>query len=228
LNRLGFIEEVVVEQMNRPVESTYFGFITCSNETSLRQATTSIAKKNGEEELPYEASVATAGGSALTYRKYLLSLPSSYSYSECASLIAKVKEALAAGDLKPARADHGASQPGHSLRTFLYTVRAAMQSRNGNYSETFVFNGTQFQLQTSKEPDRKTAAQLAAKGLVRPSEEVLRLTGTIRNLSTRSATTFRLWHRAGEELPLRFEYKAKSFLDLVFETEPDRLRARSG
>jgi hypothetical protein len=223
-NRLGFIEELVVERDSQPVESTYFGFITASEEESLQQARTAIAR-NGESELPYEASVASAGPSSAAYRKYLLSLPSSYSYTHCTSLITKVKETLSKGEIAPARAGNAAPRPDHTPRTFLYTVRAAMLETEPRFARTFLFNATPFRLDVTKEADRKAGAQLAAKGLTGSGDQIVRLTGSIRNLTSGRKTPFRLWYRAGSDIPLRFEYKARSFLGLVFEIEPPQGQA---
>jgi hypothetical protein len=48
----------------------------------------------------------------------------------------------------------------------------------------------------------------------------MRLNGSIQNLATRAKTPFRLWFEPGREMPLRFEYRAKSYLNLIFEYVP--------
>jgi hypothetical protein len=48
------------------------------------------------------------------------------------------------------------------------------------------------------------------------------LSGALRNEKTNEVTNFRLWFEQGSAnfLPLRFEFKPKSYLRLVFDMEP--------
>jgi hypothetical protein len=50
----------------------------------------------------------------------------------------------------------------------------------------------------------------------------MQLSGVLRNEKTHEASSFRLWFEQGSAnfLPLRFEFKPKSYLRLVFDEEP--------
>ena len=48
------------------------------------------------------------------------------------------------------------------------------------------------------------------------ADRVVRINGTIHNVATGDKTPFKVWYERGREIPLRFEYKARTFLNLAF------------
>lgn len=200
LNRLGFIEEFVVEQKDGAIESAYFGFMTSSTEKNMEQAHAALGP-GGTEEVPYTAVEGAATQTKSQYELYQMTFPSDWNYSRCTEIVGEVRQTLAKKALKPARAESAAK--GLPPRTFLYVVREAMRSKQSQIRSAFLYNGTGFRLDVEKAHDSK-------KGL-------MRLNGAIVNAKTGSKVPFRLWFEEGGHLPLRFEYRPRPYLNLVFE-----------
>ena len=113
---------------------------------------------------------------------------------------------------------------GQATGTFLNSVRQAIVSENENYRSRIVFNGKTFQFRAVKHGDAKTGAELERTGLTADAQSIVQLNGTLRNEKTNEATAFRLWFEKGSAnfLPLRFEFRPKSYLRLVFDGEKAR------
>jgi hypothetical protein len=121
---------------------------------------------------------------------------------------------------EPDRQDH--SEAGQTMATFLNSLREAMQTDGADYDRRFVYNGKTFRLHAEKRRDAKTGEELGKSALTASANAVMLMNGTIRNEKTNEPTNFRLWFEAGSPnfLPLRFEFKPKSYLRLVFDAEP--------
>jgi hypothetical protein len=63
--------------------------------------------------------------------------------------------------------------------------------------------------------------QFASKGLVRDAATVWRLNGSIRDLDKDKSGEFKIWFDSTDAsaIPIRFEFKPKSFLKLAFEQD---------
>jgi hypothetical protein len=213
LNRLGYIQELVVERDAKPVESAYFGFITSSPEKSLDQAKGALGPA-GKDAVPYAAVEGGASQKVSSYTLYNTLLPSAYTYVQCESVVARVRQSLAKDEIKPSRSETVQSA---SPQTFLYAVRQAIGSADARMSAPFLYNGKQYRLDAEKSQDVKAGQQFAQRKLPVRADRVSKLTGSIHNVATRENTSFRLWFQLGQDLPIRFEYKPRSFLNLAFE-----------
>jgi hypothetical protein len=107
------------------------------------------------------------------------------------------------------------------MGTFLNCLRQAILSETPAYQGRIVFNGKIFHFQAEKRHDVKTGADLRKIGLTSSPDHVVQLSGALRNEKTNEVTNFRLWFEKGSAnfLPLRFEFKAKPYLRLVFDQE---------
>jgi hypothetical protein len=98
-----------------------------------------------------------------------------------------------------------------------------MLSRESISRSVFVYNGKMHVLRTEKHRDAKVEAEMQRRGLAAPGAYVLRLNGAIENEGTHEHTAFTVWYQEGcTILPLRFEFKPKSYLKLVFDTQPEQ------
>jgi hypothetical protein len=217
LNRLGFIQEAILEESGNPTECAWLAFMTTSQEKSLDQAERAIATTGPT--VPYTASQGAGLSGKFRYCLQRLEFPSHYTWRDAAQLVERAKEAM----MGQAEAE-AAVPPANQARpaTFLYCVHRAMLDPRPQTTGHLVFNGKHFQLDARKEPDETATAWFAGRNLLQsPSSSVTRLNAVITAKLTGEKTPFRLWYEAGREQmpPLRFEYQAKSFLRLTFEAD---------
>jgi hypothetical protein len=223
LNRLGYIQEVVIEDSpGSPVECAWLAFMTTSQEKSLGQAKTAL-ETSGDSAgtaIPYSASQGYGRRGDFASRVDRLQFPSRYTWRDITALVQKARAAMTAwGDEEP----QPATSSGAAARaTFLYTVRRAMLDTQSHTTACVVFNRTQFQFDARKEPDLAATNYFSARNLVPPSGSVMRMNALLTEKHTGEKTPFRLWYEAdaGQYPPLRFEYQARSFLRLTFEVDP--------
>lgn len=216
LNRLGYIQEYVVERSTGIVESTYFGFMTSSKEESFDQAKAALGATS-KDSVPYTAVEGSATSGASAYRLYDMLLPAAYNYTRCDEVVRHVRDALAKRQINPSRQESTGTE---TARTFLYAVRGAMQSAETKIAQPFLYNGKHYRLEVQKSADLKMGQQFASHKLTKAPDRVFRINGTIQNVATGDKTPFKVWYEQGLELPLRFEYKPRTFLNLAFEQTP--------
>jgi hypothetical protein len=204
LNRLGFIQEAVVEEEpGKPAECAWLAFMTTSQEKSLEQARKSVEKPaDASAVVPYSASQGYGRMGSFRSRVDRLEFPSKYTWRDIARLVEAAR-----GSMHALKGDEQGAGAGDRTATFLYLVRRALLDPQTRTSACLVFNGKQFTLDTEKEPV--------------PSASVTRLNAVLTEKKTGIRTPFRIWFEPGQgSLPLRFEYQAKSFLRLTFEADP--------
>jgi hypothetical protein len=128
-----------------------------------------------------------------------------------------VRDALAKRQINPSRQESTGTE---TARTFLYAIRGAMQSREAKMVQPFLYNGKHYRLEVQKTADAKMGQQFAAHKLTEAADRVFRINGTVQNAATGDKTPFKVWYEQGREIPLRFEYKPRTFLNLAFEQIP--------
>ena len=200
INRLGFIQEVVVEKSSGdPLDAAYFGFMTSSTEKSFEQAKKSLDEQAGSI-ASYTATQGWADGGRFSCSLYHLSLPSRLTFSNCAQLIEHVRASVAAGDPPSEKRD---IETTGIPKTFLNSIREALLSRAIRTECELIYNGKQYYMTTTKNLDGIN----------------MRLNGTLQERGTDRRTPFQLWfERDGKSfLPVRIEHRARPFLKLVFE-----------
>jgi len=217
LNRFGFIQENVA-QAPSPV-ADYFGLMTASAEESLEDAKTALhSKKTGD--VSFVAARAFVNQGQMSYSVRHLLLPASYRGSNADQLLNEVQAEFA----KPQASQLEKTEvfQGQPASTFLNSLRQAILTEPQTFRSRIVFNGKTFQFLAEKHLDRHTGSELRKAGLTASPEAVVQLTGTLRNEKSNEITNFHLWFEKGTAnfLPLRFEFKAKPYLRLVFDQEP--------
>jgi hypothetical protein len=218
LNRFGFIQENVEQRNRTTISADYFGLMTASPEETLNDAKAALNSKTGPP-VAFVATRAVISRQKTSYSVHHLLLPSSYRGSNVDQLLRQVQ------------AEFAVPLPGQSEKTepldaaagaFLSSLRQAILSPVSVYQSRIVFNGNTFQFHASKRPDAKTAAELQRAGLTESTGSIVQLSGVLRNEKSNDSSAFRLWFEQGSAnfLPLRFEFKPKSYLRLVFDEEP--------
>jgi hypothetical protein len=217
LNRLGYIQEVVVERNHKPAETAYFGFMTSSPEESLDQAKKALESSAGM--LPYTAVDGSTGPGTMRSSRARFLFPPSYSWVNNESLIREVRTKFPVESGRPVEANLPAKDVPW---TFLYTVAQAAAVPGGKSQWSYVYNRNQYRLRTEKTQDTKMGRKLAEKGLVAQAENVWRLAGAITGPDNGPESTFKIWveRNGASRLPMRIELQARSFLRLVFEYDP--------
>jgi hypothetical protein len=220
LNRLGFIQEAVVEETpGRASECAWFAFMTTSREKDLSQAR--VALQTSADMVPYSASQGIGTKGDFHSRVDRLEFANRYTWHDVAALVEQARHAMAedAGGNAHGAVDTTKVQNDRPA-TFLYMVRRAMLDPRPRTTGFLVFNNKHFQLDAQKEPDEAAGTYFSAKHQ-QTSVSIVRLSAVLTEKRTGEKTPFRLWYQAGAEqmLPLRFEYQAKSFLRLTFEAD---------
>jgi hypothetical protein len=219
LNRFGFIQENVEQENRIMVAADYFGLMTASAEESLNDAKAALNATSGPQ-VPFVAARAAINRQKTTYSVRHMLLPSSYRGSNADQLLQQVRSEFA--QPQPEHAEKTETLDGAATGTFLSSLRQAILSAGSAYENRIVFNGKTFQFRASKHPDAKTGGELRRAGLTTSPDAIMQLSGVLRNEKTNEISAFRLWFEQGSAnfLPLRFEFKPKSYLRLVFDEEP--------
>jgi hypothetical protein len=216
LNKLGFIRESVIEsQSGDRAACAYFGFMTTSQEEHFEDAKRSLLPAG--DSLTYSVGCGTVTPEGASGRTLRINLPSRYSWRDCTTIARKARAAAGAepmGDRKPL-------QDSPVLpATFLYAIRKAMLDPNPHTEDVVIFNGKYFTLRTGKQTDAAMGELLVQRDLATSADRIIRLAGTLQPKSHAERTSFRVWFESGSEHapPLRFDYQARSFLRLSFES----------
>lgn len=217
LNRLGFIQEAIVEeQPGRPSDAAWLAFMTTSKETNLDQAKRALEASG--EMVPYIASQGAGHSGRFRSRVDRLEFPSKFTWRDITQLVDNARGVISAltGD-EPQAGSNESERPA----TFLYLVRQAILDKRTRTASSLVFNAKEFRLDTEKENDSAATAHFAEKKLVPTGASVTRINALLTEKKTGIKTPFRVWYHAGvnQSLPLRFEYQARSFLRLTFEAD---------
>jgi hypothetical protein len=106
--------------------------------------------------------------------------------------------------------------------TFLYAVLQCAWSPERRQETPYTYLGKGYRLRSEKEPDPEMGRRFAGAGLTSSPGAVMQIRATVLDSEGRKGSRFRFWVEDAEErqLPLRFEYKARSFLRVAFERDP--------
>ena len=202
VNKLGYIRELVVERAEgEPVHAEYFGFMTSAAEKSFDQARKQFAEQSTGKPVPYSAVGASATDGVWNVSVSHLMLSSRWTFSDTGELNTEIKRAMLA-DPDPVR-----SQIRFGPHTFLNSIRQALRSPADTTDHSLFYNGKAFTMRCSKQTEGK----------------LKRLNGMLEEEATAGKTSFKLWYEpdSANYLPVKIEYKAKSFLKLIFEVDPN-------
>lgn len=220
LNRVGLIQEAVLERGGSSVESAYFGFLAAASEKNLSQARKSLASESSASAVPYAAAFGQGSPSRFRCTVSHISVPARYDWSRFTDLCHDVRERLGQPDSSTQCEIPVESTPD----TFLYSVRRAILAEDIKTHGEIVYNGKRYELQTEKQPDMRAGQQLAACGVAREAGNIWRLNGSLTEAKSRQISAFQLWFRKGDAsgLPVRVEFYPRPYLRLVFEQQPGR------
>ena len=220
LNRFGFIEEKITGKNSELLRSEYFGLITANREESLGEARAALGAKAGDK-TQYVAAQATLAGTRAEFaiRHVILPLP-----REPVAAMAMVRQFQKQfRDLVPNGAqDRDSTVTISSLHTFLYMLVQAIGSTAPSIDNQFVYNSKPYGLHLDRKLDEKTGGDLVKLGMMKSAKQAMRLNGTLENAKG-ERTVFALWYEQGaaNPLPLRFEFRPRSYLHLVFDAVPE-------
>lgn len=198
VNRLGFIQETIVEQPSgTPVDASYFGFMTSSAEKNFDEAKKSLNEQAGST-VPYTATRGWFHGEKFTCNVFRLHMPSKMRFTECRQLIEQMKLAITGEPFEK----HDLETAGVP-QTFLNSMRHALLSPIETSETQLIYNGKQYRMTTTRQPDGSST----------------RLNGILQERGSEHRTPFQLWFDKDAQnfIPTRIEYRAKPFLKLVFE-----------
>lgn len=193
LNRFGILREAVVEQ-ERGTELSFSGLMTRSREESFEQGRKALASSPGCAECVV-ARGKTSGSIIQTWIDAFAVTP------DCnwTNLGETLFQALRHEPSTPPR--ETASAP---ATTFLLAMRSAALCRESVVRRQLLHAGKLYWLETRRQPDHP-----------------LRLAGAIHDLNGARRAEFRTSYAAGDQsgIPMRIEYRPRSFLRLTFEAE---------
>jgi hypothetical protein len=193
LNRLGVIEETVVESPEGVASASYFGFMTASNEKNLDQARTALKSKAGNI---FDAIRGRIERGRVVNQ--------SIKVTGCADATWADRDKLKPVMLERLTAETAATEaPAGTCGTFLHAVYRALQTSDPATRRQFIHNGKPHWLDTV----RRATAGASKEG---------ELAGRVSSASGEELSRFRLWFDAARQ-PVRFEFRPRSFLRLTFE-----------
>jgi len=224
LNRFGLIQEKVREVDQKVVDINYLGLMTANGEESLKDAQQAIDAQTGDQ-ARFVLARAVVDRDGTRYATKRMLLPLHYRSFNADQLLRDVENQF--GALKPNNTQTVGGSKDQPILTFLCTLREMMQSDRRTLDRHIIFNGQTFQFHSSKRPDTETGADLKKLGITTFPDKITQLEGRLRNEKTKESTNFRLWFERGTPnfLPLRFEFKAKSYLRLVFDADSPLVQA---
>jgi hypothetical protein len=222
LNRLGYIEEVIVSRTNAVEELAYFGFITSSPEKDVAEARRAI-EKSGQTAATYSAAEGHIRSGIETSRKSSLTLSDSPTWTQTGLLRKHIRTAFL--DDKEAEV-HTRKREGLPA-TFLFSLLSAVCDRKNTFEACYSYLARDYRIRVEKRPDPEEGRLLAQDGLTGSPDTVVVLKGTIQELEKNKSFKFRLWTEdtGRPELPIRFEYRVRSFLRLSFERDSSQASA---
>jgi hypothetical protein len=218
LNRFGFIQENIQEHNSLCSQADYFGLITANGEESLSQA--KAALENTSQTTSFVAAQATIDPQIARYSVRHLALSSNYRGADATELLEQVRASF--DHPEAGQQEHVQSLSGDATGTFLYSLREAMRSNSAKLQKRLIYNGKTFRMTVDKREDKKVGEELRAAELIDSASSAILLVGSVQNEHTKELTNFRLWfdRTTPDLLPLRFEFRPKSYLRLVFQAVP--------
>jgi len=198
LNRFGILREALVEHGD-VTELSFAGLMTRAGEESIEQGRRALtaAARGSEGVVARGRTVGSSTGWTIQTWIDAIGLPPACDWSNlnetlCEALRQKPRTPPRESVLGPAT-------------TFLHAMRSAALCQDALVRRQFLHAGKLYWLETRRQPDH-------------PWE----LAGAIHHMSGARCAEFRTAYAAGDEsgIPIRIEYRPRTFLRLTFETEP--------
>lgn len=219
LNRLGLMREVVIEQDQRLLNTSYVGFMTSSQEKSLDQGRRALNEAQAEIPCTLGRGESGSGGTELSVQRF--TVPGATRWTGAADILDALDNQLEHSD-SPVTHEKG-SLFGPTA-TFLHAVHRAILEDASSARRQFCHNGKLHELITHKE--RRSPV---TPGAVEELRAAVRMTGAIRDQSGAGIAEFSVWFDPADPsgIPNRIEFRARSFLRLTFEVEPGFVEAQN-
>ena len=200
LNRFGVLQEVQVQHSGGSEAIAYAGLITPSKEDDLDGAKKALRPTQGEMDVTVASGSSSEG--RMRFRAGNVSIPAQRDWLALTETISRVS---------PPAGTSPREAPLDGSTTFLQAMRRAALSGDPSFRCAFLHNGKPFVL----EARRKPGAPCEMWGTI--------LTGSA---APRVCAEFRTSYAAGDEsgLPVRIEYRPKSYLRLTFTEAEDSAR----
>jgi hypothetical protein len=197
-NRFGMTQEAVRTEDAVVEESAYLSFMTTSNDKNFDQARKAFEDQTSS--LPIAVAHGQVKRSGYVSALDRLTASASYTWCDCARLIAEIRTRISTPAAAPVSQADCVAQP------FLHAVRSAMLCDAETQRSVFVHNAKLYRLRS----------RIAA------GRDLRQLTGWIAEQGSDRETEFCVWFdpRDPERLPVRIEFRPRSFLHLVFEHDP--------
>jgi hypothetical protein len=198
LNRVGYIQEICLEDKIKLREAAYFGIMTSSPEESFSDAKGAIDKQS-KDGLRYTAidGVNVIGRSRSASHQWIF--PPEFDWSQCDALVSTALDRSRSAEKKWRQVDADA---GATPGTFFYVVLRALRTEARRFEAKYMFGPERFRLSTEKNQE---------------ANGTTRLKGEIVNEVTGKKTSFSAWFPANTTLPARIEFQPRSYLRLSFE-----------
>jgi hypothetical protein len=196
-NRFGAIQEIVREEDHSVSQSGYTGFIPSSREEGLTEARKAFSSPAKTQMFTVAFGKATkAGCTFLTQHRVL---DANLRWTGCADLLAHIEPGVTLPPEEPV-ANYG---PG-CLPTFLFAARRA-SAAGGEARTQYVHNGKVYRLRVQSKFDKSSGNRV--------------ITGWTSAVGEKAETEFRFWVSPDDlsGLPLKIEFRPKSFLRLTLE-----------
>ncbi len=213
LNRMGYIRELGdAPGAAADAECIYFGLMTASPEESAEEARRALHP--GAKEQTYTAIEGrTAAGETATSIAHFTA-PAALSGANREELAERARRALVS-----AQEVRTAASVGQTSNSFLQELATLLMRPGQDEEGRYIYSGRPYHMHMARSVDAKATAYFRERRLISSPAEVVRVTGRVRREAGGKTTEFRLWIPTGAErpLPLRIEYQAKSYLNLIFE-----------
>ncbi len=200
LSRLGWMREVVAGPASCPSDISYLGVLTSSPEETLDHAKKSVGDSASQRSVFSAVNGRNTAGrsrSAIAHFEF----PSTVPWSD-QGLINQARSVFQ-GKVNW-RETAWPNLPEQAPPTFLTQLATLLAQRSRRSSGRYVYNEQEYLLEIEPQDGSRGADRL------------LPVKGQIKNLRTGQNTRFRVWLDDRSELPVRFEFQARSFLKLTF------------
>jgi hypothetical protein len=214
LNRFGLVQELSRNSDRAPVESLYFGLMTASPEESAAEARKAL--HSNAEDASYSAIEGRIAAGCIETASARFTAPVRTSPVERNELIERARQALS---LAPKSKVEWHST-GEAPRPFLHAL-AGLLNQPGSSETRYAYNGRVYHLRVARSADAKAASFFREQRLIPAKAGVTRISAWLCREEGGTPSEFRLWIEEGTPLPLplRIEYRPKSYLRLMFEAQ---------
>jgi hypothetical protein len=195
LNRFGILREAIVQRLDS-LDISFAGLMTRAREESFEQGRKALS--SATQSVPGVLARGRTTGTALQSWIDPLDFAPDCKWAKLDQVLSDALGRTPSNEPRECSAG--------SLIPFLYAMRSAALCEGSLYRREFTHAGKAYVLETCRRPEH-------------PCE----LAGVIHNASGVRTAEFRTAYAAGDPsgIPIRIEYRARSFLRLTFEYEPE-------